>query len=268
MKKLIKLSQKKDRIKYGMIFTYLLYVIPLLLTFTLPHTSFIYTWLFRIINFVTAGAFWLFAVILGRLSGVTHGFGAYLIIFSVLLYQKFSFLLGYQILFIILFVLGTFWLIFDLLRAFLYSSTLARIDPRAIEYNLRGNIIFFIIGYLMSLAPSVSLAYLTNSENSTKSLLNIFYYFSHLLGIIAIIFSLIFYIYNSKKRLNRTTIIGNCLIIFASFITTILLYFFFNLIWSSLFYYSIGLMLLGSVLVIPININKDSLKNHDIATEN
>lgn len=268
MKKLIKLSQKTDQIKYGMILTYLLYVIPLCLTLSLPHASFIYNWVFRVLNFIAAGAFWFFAVLLGRLAGVSHGYGAYLVIMSVILYQKFSFLLGYQILFIILFVLGTFWLIFDLLRAFLYPSTLARLDPRALGFNLIGNLGFFIVGYLISLTPSASLAYLTSSESSAKSLLNFFYFFLHFLGIIAIICSILFYLYNLKKRVNQTTIIGNCLLIFTSVVFTILLYFFFNLIWSALFYYVTALMILGSVLVIPININKDSLKNHDLATEN
>ncbi|BDR55622.1 hypothetical protein [Xylocopilactobacillus apis] len=263
IKKIIKLSQKTDNVKYGIIAAYLLYMIPVCVSMSLAHAGSIYNGVFQVINFITMFAFWLFAVVLGRLSGVSQGYSGYFVILSVWVYQKFSFLTGHQVLFITLFVIGTFWLIYELLRAFLYSSTLARIDPKALTYNISGNLLFFLVSYFMSLAPSASLTYQTG--NGAESLLIFIYYFLHVLGIAAVGFSIWFYLYNLRKRANRSTIWGNSFLIVSSVLFTFLFFLFTNLVWSALFYYVVALMPLGCVLIIPININKDSLKNHDLA---
>ncbi|BDR57873.1 hypothetical protein [Xylocopilactobacillus apicola] len=268
IKKIIKLSQKTDKVKYSIIIAYLFLVIPECVSMSLPHAGLIYNWVFRGLNIAGLLFFWVCSVLLGRLSGVTQGFGGYLVILSVLVEQFFSFLFGNQILFIVLFVLGTFWLIYDLLRAFLYSSTLARLDPKALGYNVWGNLVFFVTGFLLGLTPTVSLAYLNDTVRNARAALNFFYYFLHVISLAAIILSVLFYLYNFKKRVNRTTIWGNSFLIIASFIVAFSLYYFDHLVWSPLFYYMVALMLLGAVLVIPININKESLKNHDLAKEN
>lgn len=246
--------------------TYLFFVIPVgISSMSLPHSSAIYHFIIQILKIIGVLSFWFCSVLLGRLSGVTHGYAGYLVIIGVLVNEKFNFLLGYQFLFLILFVLGTFWLIYDLLRAFLYASTIARIDASTITYNIIGSIISFVIGYCMAVTPSVSLAYLSDSFKNNFMIINFFYYFLHVLGLSSVILSILFYYKNSKMRVNRVTIWGNSFLVIGSFSYVLLFYGFINLIWTPFFYYVVAIMILGSVLVIPININKDSLKNQDLA---
>jgi hypothetical protein len=266
IKKIIKISQKTDWVKLCIIGTYLFLVIPVgISSMSLTHSSAVYYFVVQALKITGLLAFWFCSILLGRLSGVTHGYAGYLVIIGLLANDEFDFLLGHQILFIVLFVLGTLWLIYDLLRAFLYPSTIARIDASTITYNIIGSFVSFVIGYCMAVTPSITLAYLTDNFKNNPLFVNSFYYFLHFLGAVAVILSILFYLRNSKLRANYATIWGNSFLIIASFSYVLLLYAFINLIWTPFFYYVVVIMILGSVLLIPLNINKNSLKNHDLA---
>lgn len=266
IKKIVKLSQKVNNLKYFIIATYLFLILPICTNLILPHSGFVNTLPFRIINLIGLLIFWFCSVVMGRLSGITQGFSGYLIVLSIIVYENFSFLLGSQFYFVILFILGTIWLIYDLMRAFLYTSTLAKLDFKTLGYNVYGNLIFFIISYCLSYGSNATLAVLTDGIKGYNNFISFFYYLLHILTAVAAVLSVGFYLYNLKKRVNRMTIWGNCFLIASTFIYTFLFYFFVNLVFNALFYHVIAVMILGSVLVIPININKESLKNHDLAT--